>query len=127
MWGLFHEDGTILKNDCPTQWEAVRNAKREDGSSFKKTEALQLSSGTTVYRERYETFMSEDPHINDDGTFGKVYARKVSHPILTKFTLRELPNSLSLKMYLQKSQKTVPTKLFERKAPSGKKKKSRSQ
>ncbi len=126
MWGLLHEDGTILKDGCPTQWEAVRNAKREDGSYFKKTEALQLSSGTTVYRERYETFMSEDPHIKDDGTFGKVYARKVSHPILTKFTLRELPESLSLKMFLQKSQKTVPAKLFERKAPSGRKKKNRS-
>ena len=36
MWGLYKEDGTPFREGFPSQWEAVRTAQKEDGSSFKK-------------------------------------------------------------------------------------------
>ena len=59
MWRLYREDGTLFRDGFPSQWEAVRTAKREDGTSFKKAEALKLKSGTEVYRQYYFFDMSE--------------------------------------------------------------------
>lgn len=90
MWGLYREDGTPFREGFPSQWEAVRTAKREDGSSFKKAEALLLPSETTVYRQFSEPLVMALPTIKDDGTFGKSYIKKTTKEKLTKLVLREM-------------------------------------
>lgn len=75
MWGLYKEDGTPFREGFPSQWEAVRTAQREDGSSFKKAEALALKSGTEVFRQFNEPFVMTLPTIKEDGVKVQLYMR----------------------------------------------------
>lgn len=90
MWGLYKEDGTPFREGFPSQWEAVRTAKREDGTNFKKAEALALESGTTVYRQFNEPLLLTLPTIKEDGTYGRSYVKKTVKERRTKFILKEM-------------------------------------
>lgn len=91
MWGLYKEDGTPFREGFPSQWEAVRTAQKEDGSSFKKAEALALKSGTAVFRQFNEPFVMTLPTIKEDGTYGESYVKKTVKERRTKFILKEMP------------------------------------
>lgn len=91
MWGLYKEDGTPFREGFPSQWEAVRTAKKEDGTSFKKAEALTLKSGAEVFRQFSEPVVLTLPTIKDDGTYGDSYVKKTAKERKTKFILKEMP------------------------------------
>ncbi len=76
MWGLYKEDGTPFREGFQTQWDAVRTARKKDGSSFKKVEALALKSGIEVFRQFNESLVLTLPTIKDDGTYGGSYVKK---------------------------------------------------
>lgn len=90
MWGLYREDGTLFRDGFPSQWEAVRTAKREDGTSFKKAEALKLKSGTEVYRQFDKPLVLTLPTIKEDGSYGISYTKKTVKETRTKLILREV-------------------------------------
>ena len=90
MWGLYKEDGTPFREGFPSQWEAVRTAQKEGGSSSKKAEALALKSGTAVFRQFNEPLVLTLPTIKEDGTFGDSYVKKTVKERKTKFILKEM-------------------------------------
>lgn len=87
MWSLLNEDGTVFRSGCDTQWEAVISCTKKDGSRFKKAEALELESGTPVYKILYATKMVESHSLMADGTLGEAYMQKKQYATQTKFTL----------------------------------------
>lgn len=90
MWGLYKEDGTPFREGFSSQWEAVRTAKKEDGTSFKKAEALALESGAEVFRQFSEPVILTLPAIKNDGSYGNSYVKKIMQEKRTKLILKEM-------------------------------------
>ena len=67
MWKLVKEDGSVFRDGFPTQWEALISAKKADGTRYKKKEALQVQSGTRVYKEKYINTSILGQNVYEDG------------------------------------------------------------
>lgn len=87
MWKLVHKDGRLFRDGFPTQWEALRTCRKMDGSHYTKRQALKKKSGTVVFRERFESRLAHSHTVDDNGTVGKNYIKKVSVPVLDEFIL----------------------------------------
>ena len=93
MWRLENADGSVFRDGFKTQWDAVIIAKKPDGSSFTKAEALQLKSGTPVRREWMVKQTETSEYVSQPDDNGRVVRRdiqnKVSLPTCVMFTLVE--------------------------------------
>lgn len=87
MWKLLNSDGSLFRDGFPSQWEALRTAKKADGSRFKKSEALAAEPGTTVFRERYIPAMFIGETVSKDGSVGPTFLHKKSVPVMETFIL----------------------------------------
>lgn len=87
MWKLVLEDGTVVRDGCETQWDALRTAKTRDGKSFKKVEALSLEPGTEVFRQWYDTSTVNSPVLDNEGNLLRYVRRKVRVPRMEKCLL----------------------------------------
>ena len=76
MWKLVKEDGSVFRDGFPTQWEALISAKKADGTRYKKKEALQVQSGTRVYKEKYINTSILGQNVYEDGKYGPTYVQK---------------------------------------------------
>lgn len=89
MWRLLNADGSLFRDGFPSQWEALRTAKKADGSRFKKSEALTVESGTTVFRERFVPAMFIGETVSKDGSVGPTFLHKKSVPVMETFILEK--------------------------------------
>lgn len=89
MWRMKFPDGKILREGMKNQWEALNSAFKEDGTRYKKAEALTVESGTTVYREYYHSITYRCTNTKPDGNLGDDYYRKTRIPKLYPFVLEE--------------------------------------
>ena len=89
MWKLQFPDGTVFRDGFPSQWEATISSTKEDGSRYKKSEALLLPSGSIVWKNRFVSVQEPYNILCRDGSIGGTYLRSLSVPYRQKFILVE--------------------------------------
>lgn len=89
MWSLLCEDGSVFRGGFQNQWDAVRTAKKENGTHYKKAEAMSLKTGTEVFRDSCETVVVEIPTVKRDGTPGGITKQKMQKVSRLKLILTE--------------------------------------
>lgn len=93
MWRLERSDSSIFRDGFETQWDAVITAKKLDGTSFSKAEALNLKSGTKIRREWMVKQTETTEYVSQPDDNGKIVRRdiqnKISLPTYVVFTLIE--------------------------------------
>lgn len=110
MWKLLYSDGSIARDNLSDQWAALRISFKRDGSRYKKAEALQVKSGTVVYRNRAITKMFKYENILDDGSIGKSHTKKTEFNVLEKYLLVEdgyVPSATVLSWFINNMGKTT--------------------
>lgn len=69
--------------------KGVDSAKKADGTRYKKKEALQVQSGTRVYKEKYINTSILGQNVYEDGKYGPTYVQKKQVAVKLPYLLVE--------------------------------------
>lgn len=95
MWRLVYcenspDAGKVLRDKMENQWEALRTAIKADGTRYKKEEALQVPSGTKIFKQTTKKISIKHDEIIFDGNLcNKEKQKTLNIPVQNEFILEE--------------------------------------